>query len=463
MGGPARARGETRSTPGRATRAAWWTRAGTLAALLALALAGSRARVETSVDLYQFWAVPAARALAAGQGRTLPPVWIDPDATRRILDAHFAAEPDPGARRVHGVRRARFEPFGSPLLYAAFASLPERYSAAAHVFRGVQLLAFAAAVFGWVRLCGGSAALAAWAVAALALAWRPFGDDLFTGNVNALQLAGLAAATAPALRVRRGAGTGWAALSGALLAALALFKVNLLPAVAGVGLALGLRADGRGRRAAGGAALASGALGVVASSAYFASARAWPAWLAFAFGDPRRLGDYAVAQGNVSTARLLAEALGVDPLLATAVVAALLAASLVAVAHARARARGEGPLRALGALLAEPRRAAGFGAVAVLALPPLVWFHYFVVALAAVAWLVVPAHDRTVRGLGVASLVVLSAAYLPLVARAGLYPLLPPLWCLAWTLPWAGLCLEAARASDAPVAPSPRRQASSRR
>jgi hypothetical protein len=419
----------TSASAARRPTAAW-----ALAALLALLALGQLVRdfdPATSVDFYQFWGVGAARA----RHPELPTPWSQPEPYRRALEERFAGETHPALERVHRYRMQAFEPFASPLLYLAFAAFPGDYVTALALQRALQALAFAGAVvlLGWLSGC--PLPWLAVLPGLLLLFYRPLGDDLRVGNVNALQLGALAlllAAVAPRRgerwrepSVRRGA----LVLMGA--AALALFKANLAPALLGLAAALALQLGTAGAARACAGAAPGLLLLVLAPVLAFGSARAWLDWGRSVFAaEPARLADYAVADGNTSTPRLLEELLGVPALVSAGLVAALLAASLVRL-----------PRRAW----RDPRLGVGLGVAGMLAASPLVWFHYFVLALAPGLWLATsPRIARLPRVLALGTLAVLSAAYLPLVPRAGL-PLLQGVWSLAWVPLWTALWLHARR------------------
>lgn len=396
-----------------------------LLAAIALGQLGQGSSPGASVDLYQFWGVGAARAQRPG----LPTPWSAPEAYRAALERHFADESRPEALRVHRIRMRAFEPFGSPLLYLVFAAFPDDYLRAALLWRGLQLTAFALAVLVLARLAGWPGRATLLLPGALALLYRPFGDDLLTGNLNALQLAALAglvhATLTPAARVPR------AALLLCALAALALLKLNLAPAAAGLGLALGLRLGARDfGRACAFAAPGVAAL-LLAPCLYFRSPRAWLDWVGQVFADePTRLAGYALRAGNTSTPRLLEEWLGIPVLLSALLLAALLLASLARV-----------PRRAW----RDPGLAAGIGVVAALAAAPLVWFHYFVLALLPGLWLAgSPRAGRLPQALAAGALLVYAGFYLPAVPRAAL-PALHALWALSWIPLWAALLVRARR------------------
>ncbi len=373
-----------------------------------------------AVDFYQFWAVGAARSLEPG----LPSPWSDPDAYREPLSRSLEDASDE-ARRVHRFRMRELELFGSPLLYWSFAALPADYEAALAGYRGLQLLALCVAIVVLCRRLGFGRS--SWLAPGLLLAgYRPLGDDLYAGNLNVLQLAALVAALELAWRLRLAPEARRPLLAAALvtgLGGLLLLKPNLL--LAGVGLGLALRSRLTGGEALRALALALPALALLAWAPmrYFGSAAVWGEWLGRVFvAEPERLAAYAVLAGNTSAARWLEESLGLPALLASGGLALLLGASL---------------LRAPGAFR-DPDRAAALGAIGMLALAPLVWFHYWVLALPAFLWLLRASGPP--RWLAGAGGLLVSGVYLPLLPREFL-PVVRSLWCFAWALPWVALLL----------------------
>lgn len=406
-----------------------------VAALGALLSAGASVRPETSVDFYQFWGVGAARAAAP-----VPPPYAEPEPTRRALDALFAAETDPGLARLHRQRIAQFEPFGSPLLYTAFALLPMDYGFALQLFRAAQLAAFGLGVVWLVTSTGIGLAGALLAVAILALAYRPFGDDLFTANLNAIQLAAVVAAGTATARIGVGSTKRGAPLLLAALVGLASLKANLALVCGVLGLIVVARTWPELRARAVAIFVACLLVLVGAPMLYFRSAGVWLAWLRFAFfDDPRRLQDYSVGSGNASMPRWLFEQTGLDPLLGVGVILGVLAVSV---------ALGGVGRRAARRLASTPLDALSLAIVVTLAIWPLVWFHYFVLALVPILRLLLSRpRSEAARVLAAVTLVIYSAAYLPLAVRAGLYPWLPGLWALTWIPLWMGWLAEL-RASE---------------
>ena len=383
-----------------------------------------------SIDFYQFWAVSTAREVRPD----LPPPYVDPEATRIVLEGELRNETDASVLRAHRFRMGEFEPFGSPLLYLAFAPFPRDYRLASALFAGLQGLCFALGVAAWMRLCGWGALASVAGAALLLVGYRPFGDDLFTGNLNSIQLAGFAMALALTGRACDAPGRGRTlGVAGLLvgLAALSLAKANFALAAAALAAHLAWRLGARAFLPAIAVALPGVTLLLVAPCLYFRSATVWLDWVRLVFLDPATLSDYALAAGNTSTPRLLEEAFGIDPLTASAVLALLLVATLA-------------PLRRR--ILSDPRLAVGLAIAAVFALTPLVWFHYFVLALLPGLWLLAPGQRPAVRALGAIAVALYSAVYAPLVAEVApslVTTLLQPVWSISWIPLWAALLWSA--------------------
>jgi hypothetical protein len=430
-------------------QASLWSGRGALAtavaaalAIAALGFAGARVRPGTTIDLYQFWAIGAARSLSV---EPLPTPWADAAPTRRVLKRHLDDVDDPAVRRVHAYRMQHLEPFASPLLYALFAPLPNDYATAVSLYRALQLAAFGAGVLGLAWLAGWGVAAGAIAVALLALGYGPFGDDLFTGNLNALQLGavvGVLALLAPRAEGPPGALRACLALS--ILVALVLVKPNFVLVCAALAVWVAV-AGVRGPIPWIVPLLVALSL-VVATSLWFGSARAWPDWLRLVFlDDPRRLSDYAVAGGNSSTPRLLHEWFGLDTLAGVGLVSAVL---LVSVAAAGDFTRA-GVRALLRAAFTQPALAGSFGLLVTTALLPLAWFHYFVWMLIPLLWLLLPAERSTrVRTLAGTDLLLYSGVYVPLLAGTAIPRALATLWAVAWIIPWTAFLLHLREVSE---------------
>jgi hypothetical protein len=316
--------------------------------------------------------------------------------------------------------------------------LPSQYAQAARIHWLVQVLAFGFGAFVLLRLAGVSKPSALAAIGLLTLAYRPLGDDLFTGNLGSPQLAALAAVSWIAMRAiptaTRRARIAWTSAALVLLGGLVLVKATLAPAALLLLLHLGYEVETREFARALGLALLGWILLLTAPLVWLGSASAWGEWLGLIVGrDAGRLSEYALAAGNTSTPRLLQEWTGVDPLLAAAGVGMVLAISLAPVARR---------------VLSDAGLAAGVGIVVALALAPLVWFHYFVLALVPAIRLIV--ERGAPRGLGVLALALYSVYQPDLVtfSRDFVSGWLAPLWSLTWVPLWIGLLVAAVRVPD---------------
>jgi len=412
--------------------------AGVLLALALIALVRGYDPGST-IDFYQFWAVGATRSAENG----LPTPYVDPEATRSALQRIFAGETDPRLLRVHRFRMREYEPFGSPLLYLGFALLPGDYATAVRIHWLALVLSFGAGTFVLLRLAGVTALPALAGVAGLALVYRPFGDDLFTGNLGSLQLAGMAAALWIAMRgvpaASAAARSRWVAADLVLLGALVLVKASLAPAALLLALHLARRVETAELRRALPLALVGWIALLAAPLVWLRSGSAWWDWIGLIVGrDAGRLSEYALASGNTATPRLLQESTGVDPLLAAAGIGLALAISAAPVARR---------------ILSDAGLAAGAGVVATLAMAPLVWFHYFVLALIpGIRLLAAPGAPRWLGALALALYSVYQPALVTL-SRGVVTEWLAPIWSLGWVPLWIGLLVVARRAADPSAAP----------
>jgi len=348
-----------------------------LAAVLAaagLVQAWDLGRRSPGIDFYQFWVV----AQVIGRA-DVPSIYAEEAHPR--LGAEFIrrslTDEDSDRRRAAARVWQTLEPTATPLLYAAFRPFAGlTYERARLVFRALSLAALAAAVVVLARLMGHSATTALLMLALLTVAFRPVKTDVQVGNVNALQLAGIAAYLW--LSSRRDESRAQAG-AGALLAGLVLFKPNLLAAVAV--LAASWAARGRrlklARQAVG--AIAGVVVALAVTAAVFGSLAAWREWLEFMSAFPPA--KIPLRYGNVGLARLVYELADVH--LTPWLAAVFLAAALVCVWMGR-RASAADPE------VGEPTRAAledtaalGAGSFVYLLSSPLVWLHYLQLVLPA--------------------------------------------------------------------------------
>lgn len=339
--------------------------------LLALLSAWEGAGRYGGIDYYQFWVVgqavdrsEASEVYSGAARQRLGALYLD-----RLRQEDAPAR----ERRVAGFRR-ELGTYSTPFLYAvlhAFAS--GDYGADLDRHRLLSIACLWLAVLGLCRLLR-FPLVASPALLLACLVWfEPLHSELRVGNVNALQLAALVlflllqgAERVPAHR--------W--LAGFVLGVTVAFKPNLV-GVAAL-LVIGWMLPGRpGRLLAGLAGLGLGLLaGFALGSAFFGSPRCWAQWLGAVGSMPPEV--MRPDRGNYAPLSLLPWSGG---RLASLAVASLLSLLVVA-ASWRGRSRGEDAQRPEARRL--PREEAlliGAGCLVYLLSAPLVWQHYFLLAV----------------------------------------------------------------------------------
>ena len=399
------------------------------------------------MDFYHYWAVPKAVEVSP---EPLGSPYAAAPAYARTLSALASAEGDRRHRDAEKMRR-ELDLTGTPLSYVVLSWLPRGYSAAFAWFQAGVALSLLGAVAALGRALGRG-----WRevllVAALALVVsEPFAVDQRVGNVNALQLGALVGLAALVAGRRARA---LAPALGAALAALVLLKPSVLAPCVALALSAGARLDRRG--------VALGLLGALGASAalgagpvlFFDAPAVWSDWWRVLHeGGAARL-SYPSEVGNVATARLISDGTGVPVGWASRLLLGGLALSGLGAGALGARRRGGGWRGAVEVArrgLGDPFLMAGLGVVVTLGASPLVWTHYFTLALLPALWLFWAAPRRPIgEGAAVISLLASSGALSGLVE--GLVPAAraqPALYALAWGALWVGLLDRVAAAEGA--------------
>jgi hypothetical protein len=347
-----------------------------LAALLAaagLVQSWDLGRKSPGMDVYQFWYI--------GQiiGRAdVPSIYAEDQHPRLGAESirRSFSEDDSERRRAAARNWQVLEPTATPMLYSAFRPLAGlRYDDAHRLYRAICLAALTAAILTLAALLGRSAAVGLLVLALVNIAFRPLKTDVQVGNINQIQLAGIAAYLWLSSRSdsdRR------QTVAGALLGVLVLFKPNLvavLPVLAMMWLVRG-RKEKLVRQAAGVAA--GGLLSLAVTAAVFGSLAPWREWLEFMRAFPPA--KIPLRFGNVGPARLIYESmdLSVAPWLAIL----FMGAALACVWIGRGR-RPETPAGDRRWIAAEDTAALSAGCFVYLLSAPLVWNHYLLLAIPA--------------------------------------------------------------------------------
>jgi hypothetical protein len=329
------------------------------------------------VDYYQFWIVGRARS-----GSQPLDIYSARDRLRMAdLGRALARSAQPPSERLTDCARARgpmLHTFSTPWLYAAVNALaPADYDRAYDRFTDVCLGALVFAVPAMGLLLGYSAAEALLFASAVLFWSEPVTSDLRVGNVNELQLAGVALF----LLACRGRGDRpWTDLAaGIVLGLLVAFKPTLatVPFLLAVSWAIDRRWGTLLRRGAG--AVAGAGLAFCAGCWFLGSPAAWWDW-GKALSGLDTVSDVSVQAGNYSLARVISEAVGGPAGRGADSAPVLVAAAAVLTGVALARTRPAAGTAGRG-------RAARFErdflvtalscALSVVSLP-LVWLHYYV-------------------------------------------------------------------------------------
>jgi hypothetical protein len=334
-------------------------------------------------DLYHPWGIRAARE--AGDGRVNP--YTDTARVGALVAERAEASSSLALHRAAvfwKIRNAqmRFEPTGTPFLYALFAFLPHDYDAAHLLFVVLQFAAVAAGVYLLGRQRGGRP-LACLCLAAFVWAtFNPFTQDVKFGNVNSMQFLAVAAfiAAAHGRAFDRSRALDMLYLPALVLFALAKPNTGLIV----LALAAHYALSAGGQRLVRAAILSLVALvaGVLVGIGYLGDTHAWIDWYRYTQGMNGGTLLYTAREGNLSIVKMLSETgqakLGVAGY--SAAVALVLAAAMLLALSERGRAPRK-ILPGIVAVLEDPWLAASIAVLATFAVSPLMWPHYWVLAL----------------------------------------------------------------------------------
>ena len=385
-----------------------------------------------TIDLYHFWAFKTAR-------QENPPEIKNPYSNtrgyHRALRVHgeryLRQGGDPRFREVHQfriVQRDKLLPTGPPLLYASFFFLPKDYIETARLYTWIQGLSFAFGIFllcFWVlRFDALTSGLFA---TFLVYAFQPFTVDLLVGNFNAIQLLATSLTLlCVAHLVPRTEGKKkhvFSALFIALSVWMLLVKINVFPMVFLLWAHFFVK-YWKDRKLVF-TALASGVVTalvcVFASSLYFGSwTGAWVDWWNYIKpGKEDSILKFDRGKGNTSPVLLLQDTWNLGQFTAAFLILSVLTAIHVGGESLRRREEGT-PLprmfvQSLSNGLRNPHYCTAVGIIAMFALMPLVWYHYYVLFPIPVLWALSTLRDERTSPRHVACFTLLFLAIVPYV------------------------------------------------
>ena len=353
-----------------------------LAAAALFAYATHRERT-AGVDFYANWAAAAAQRFA---GHSLGSPYIHLDRYADIHRAMAMQYPEDEALFLatafwynSGAGRS-WAPLQTPLIFTVFRLFPHRFSSAFALYRWSAWLLFIFALVVWGSL---SPSWAGWMPASafvLLLSLFPVQRDLGVGNVGVFLLAGLVSSLVLVRRIERhpvGHAGGLQAVLAAWLTFLTLFKpLVILPCLL-VSLYVLAKGTSRERVTFLLASTISLALCVLVSSWFFGSWTLWLDW--FDYLVVRRNILFPSSSFNSSLVTVLAERFGAHPYVFSAAIGSVLLGSSLVVLRGR--------VLAAAGLFGDPAQLASLGILATLAASPLVWHHYYVLAVLPALWL----------------------------------------------------------------------------
>jgi len=391
------------------------------------------------IDFFQFWAVGQAVE------ESIVHDVYDPAARPELARVFLKRAEEGGSapqRLAARFRSQEIQVSNSPLLYAFFHLIQgSGYEAD---FARYRLICIAGTVFSVLALCRRMGFTLAGSLAALAFvvwAFNPLVDDVREGNVNQIQLAGLAIF----LVLPGGSDRIWPGLiRGAVLGAAIAFKPNLIFAAGllGLGWILGRRLR---TLVVGASGMAAGLLAAIVSSLLlFGSPRPWLAW---ARSLDALAGEFrsAVGWGNFAGGWLLRDLLGVNlsPFLYLLCISTV--AGCVWLARRRASSRPGGPGKDEPLDVREDQILASLGPAVPLLAGDLAWPHYLVLTIPLLILLFRPRPGPSWLpwGASAALLLVCSRPLLETIGAGGDYVTAAALFCGAALLFVLG-CAEAA-------------------
>jgi hypothetical protein len=332
-------------------------------------------RNSNAPDFYQFWLVGQASSTPAA-------LTIYTDEARHELGAEglsLALQSGTEAHRQVARRRLVLETYATPFLFTLFSLFSDDYERAYAVFLILSAAALVAAFLALGLSAGHDLRSTFLLLAATVLFFEAYLSDAKVGNVNQLQIGGLALL----VWLRRGEPSAIGELiSGALLGLLLAFKPNLAPSA----LLLAVPSLRDRRFAQLGRALLGGLAGVAAamlvSSVHFGSPGIWTTWFS-ALRELERL-QWPMSDGNTALS-------GFFPGIGSGTRALIALSSIAMFGAALWRSRIPRLDREVLAL--------GLGIAASLLSAGLAWIHYYLLLTLLIVWLLRPAATRLAQGL----------------------------------------------------------------
>ncbi|QWV92892.1 DUF2029 domain-containing protein [Geomonas oryzisoli] len=359
----------------------WLTHWIFIAIILVCGIYSAWDKYETSIaiDFYQMWGI--GNAMKASD-HSLPTPYFAKSQYGKILDAISEATPDErlqvANKTNHQIYDFGLEPTASPLLFALFALFPRGYSQSYGIFLACDLSLFA---FSIVLLFKRFSSLSTFLVLLFGIIlFEPFRSDLNLGNLNLFQFSAVSIGLYYSEKVRsHDASFASRGIFLALIAFGTLIKPNLaLIAIAfAAPLLLPIRREEIIRLLA--TLVTSVFLLLAIPCIYFKSFTVWSHWLQYLTTAGKL--NFGLFSGNLSTTAVIAFVSG-QPSDSLKIVILVLSAIFGTVAMFCSTPRS------LRCLLGCSDSSIAIAMIVTLAISPLVWWHYYLILLVPIIWLV---------------------------------------------------------------------------
>jgi Glycosyltransferase family 87 len=366
----------------------------------------------SGIDFYQFWL--GGKIALSGNGEALYSV---EGRTRLGFEGVIAAHQVNDPLRIAASEQRRvLETYSTPFLYSVFGGFSsDNYTVDLQRYRMGLLACFVAAIVLFSRLLSLNAVTVLAALCFFLNRFEPLSSELRVGNVNSIQLFGLALYTS----IRVCWKNRWKdACSGILLGLLLAFKPNLALILPLVFFEIVCRRQYRALISQIAGLVVGVLVAFVVSGFVFGGMQCWHSFYESLARMPD--GIIRVDQGNISPQMLLRASIGTD--FGLTMIPLVVCISIVAL---WVRRRQKFPVVYSNSTV-ESRRQLSYlalGCLLVVLLPPLAWLHYFIMTVPALLLVLPQANEEFVRmswlRIAVCVLVWMTVAFNPLSFRTG--------------------------------------------
>ena len=402
------------------------------------------------VDFYHYWALIKVKSVL---DKDIGSPYLEQDQYARCLKAHTAKSSSPLLKKVNKIR-SKLDVTGTPLQYSVFVILPLDYNLAIFLFRITQALVF----IGTIVLLGThfkTNVLSSFSFAFLLfVVYEPISQDLWVGNLNAIQLAFLTTIVLFAEKIQSISTSRNKILPSILFTGGLLFFALLKPNYVLIPLImLAFLWRNIGTRLFISTSIAGGTLGLVTAIIpcfLFNTPWIWLDW----WTQLQKLKNintiflYPISSGNFSTPLMLSKQFNLGSGYCLAIMCAFIILSLILALtipfNNNTKEMIERFRKKVSCILQSPFLCLSIALTITLAISPLVWIHYLVVLLLPALWMILDKKfGETVGILASISVVMASGILLRILTLHSNIWLskAPYMFGLAWIPLWIGILI----------------------